>query len=104
HATRTDHFPFARGHYRYVLSFSAPAAYAPEYTPLFDRILETVSFAEPRELDMARREARQRPSPEAALRLYRAYLRTGAQDKARDVLSAARARWPDSAPLQRVPE
>ncbi|MEM6533273.1 MAG: rhomboid family intramembrane serine protease [Myxococcota bacterium] len=104
HATRSEHFLFARGHYRYVLSFSAPKTYAPNYMPLFDRILETVSLAAPRELDMARREARQQPSPESALQLYRAYVHTGESAQADKVLRAARARWPESISLREATE
>ncbi|MEO0812748.1 MAG: hypothetical protein AAFY60_07785, partial [Myxococcota bacterium] len=86
-AARAEHLLFARGHYRYVLSFSAPRDYAEDYRPLFDVIIDSVSLTEPREVDMARREARQNPSPAATRALADALTRIGNVEEARQVLS-----------------
>ncbi|MEM6733972.1 MAG: rhomboid family intramembrane serine protease, partial [Myxococcota bacterium] len=98
-AARAEHIVFARGHYRYVLSFSAPRRYADPYRPLFGRILSTVSLTEPRELDMARRDARQNPSPETILELANALARIGDHEEAIEVLEEGSARWPGARAL-----
>lgn len=94
-AARAEHLLFARGHYRYVLSFSAPLGYAERYRPLFDAILASVSLTEPRELDMARREARQRPGPSAQAALVDALRRAGKEQDATETLRRGLERWPD---------
>ncbi len=99
-AARAEHLLFARGHYRYVLSFSAPLAYADAYRPLFENIIASVSLTEPRELDMARREARQQPSPGTQAALVDAMRRAGESAAAARALRDGLARWPGHPELE----
>lgn len=91
-----DFFVMARGHYRYVVTFSRPVWLKDAYAPLFAQVQRGIRWVPPDPLRMARRAQGANPTPHTHAALGKALAAAGAVGRAETVLRQATRKWPDN--------